>query len=175
MPGAGKSTIVSSLKEQGYFTLTLGDGVRAEAKRRNLEPTGQNLGQIMLELREKNGAGAVALLLVEQITNSGHKVIIIDGVRSNAEIEVLKKIGTVKLLAITAPPETRFNFLKARGRSDDPDSPEKFNERDNRELGVGINDSIDASDEKILNDGISINELIGSAQKIIQKWKNENT
>ena len=70
MPGSGKSTIVSALKEEGYFTLKLGDGVRAEAKRRNLEPTGQNLGKIMLELREKNGAGAIALLLVDQITNA---------------------------------------------------------------------------------------------------------
>jgi len=175
MPGSGKSTIVSALKEEGYFTLTLGDGVRAEAKKRNLDPTGQNLGKIMLELREKNGAGAIALLLVDQITNTEDSVVIIDGVRSNAEIEVLKKIGNVKLLAITASTETRFNFLKARGRSDDPDTPEKFNERDNRELGIGINESIDASDEKILNGGLTISELIESAQKIIQKWKNENT
>ncbi len=175
MPGAGKSTVVSALQEEGYFTLTLGDGVRAEAKRRNLEPSGQNLGKIMLELREKNGAGAVALLLVEEITNAQDNVVIIDGVRSNAEIDVLKKIGTVKLLAITASPETRFNFLKARGRSDDPNTAEKFNERDNRELSVGINDSIDASDEKILNSGLTINELIESAKTIIEKWKNENT
>ena len=48
MPGSGKSTIVSALKEEGYFTLTLGDGVRAEAKKRNLEPSGQNLCKIML-------------------------------------------------------------------------------------------------------------------------------
>ena len=85
------------------------------------------------------------------------------------------KIGIVKLLAITASPETRFNFLKTRGRSDDPDTTEKFNERDNRELGIGINDSINASDEKILNSGLTINELIGSAKTIIQKWENENT
>ena len=44
MPGAGKSTIVSKLKEQGYETFSLGDGVRSEAKRQNLEPTGENLG-----------------------------------------------------------------------------------------------------------------------------------
>ena len=129
----------------------------------------------MLELREKNGAGAIALLLVDQITNADNNLVIIDGVRSNAEIDVLKKIGIVKLLAITASPESRFNFLKTRGRSDDPDKTEKFNERDNRELCIGINDSINASDEKILNSGLTINELIGSAKTIIQKWENENT
>jgi len=55
MPGSGKSTVVSALKAKGIETLNLGDGVRAEAKRRNLEPTGDNLGKLMLELREKNG------------------------------------------------------------------------------------------------------------------------
>ena len=175
MPGAGKSTIVNALKEAGYFALTLGDGVRTEAKRRNLEPSAENLGKIMLELREKNGAGAVALLLVDQIMNSEYNIVIIDGVRSNAEIDVLKEIGTVKLLAIIATSETRFNFLRARGRSDDPDTHDKFNQRDSRELGIGINDSIDQSDEKILNSGITIDELVVSAKTIIQKWKNENT
>jgi len=107
--------------------------------------------------------------------NSEHNIVIIDGVRSNAEIDVLKEIGTVKLLAIIASSEARFNFLRARGRSDDPDTHDKFNQRDSRELGVGINDSIDHSDEKILNSGITIDELIDSAKTVIQKWKNENT
>ena len=69
MPGSGKSTIVSALKASGIETLNLGDGVRSEAKRRNLEPTGDNLGKLMLELREKNGPGAIANLLTEPIKN----------------------------------------------------------------------------------------------------------
>jgi len=96
MPGSGKSTIVSALKARGLEALNLGDGVRAEAKKRNLEPTGENLGKLMLELRDKNGPGAVANLLTEQIKNSQSDVIIIDGVRATAEIEVLKNVGTVK-------------------------------------------------------------------------------
>ena len=92
MPGSGKSTIVSALKAKGIEALNLGDGVRAEAKRRNLESTGDNLGKLMLELREKNGPGAIAELLTEQIKNSQSGVIIIDGVRSTAEIEVLKML-----------------------------------------------------------------------------------
>ena len=100
MPGSGKSTIVSALKARGLEALNLGDGVRAEAKRRNIEPTGDNLGKLMLELREKNGPGAIADLLTEPIKNSKSKIIIIDGVRSTAEIEVLKNAGSVKLLSI---------------------------------------------------------------------------
>jgi len=131
MPGSGKSSIISALKASGLETLNLGDGVRAEAKRRNLEPTGDNLGKLMLELREKNGPGAIAELLTEPIKNSKAKVIIIDGVRSTAEIEVLKNIGSVKLLSIEASADIRYKFLSARGRSDDPTTRERFEERDN--------------------------------------------
>ena len=170
MPGSGKSTIVSALKARGLESLNLGDGVRDEAKKRNLEPTGENLGKLMLELRDKNGPGAVANLLTEKIKNSQSEVIIIDGVRSTAEIEVLKNVGSVKLLSIEASADTRYKFLGARGRSDDPETREKFEERDKRELGVGIDKSIEIADETISNSNITIDELTERAYAIIERW-----
>jgi dephospho-CoA kinase len=170
MPGSGKSSIVSLMKAKGIETLNLGDGVRAEAKRRNLEPSGDNLGKLMLELREKNGPGAIANLLTKPIKNSQSKVIIIDGVRSTAEIEVLKNVGSVKLLSIEATADTRYKFLSSRGRSDDPSTREKFEERDERELGVGIGKSIAIADEIIVNSDITLDELTERAYKVIEKW-----
>ena len=170
MPGAGKSTIVNKLEELGFEKFSLGDGIRAEAKRRSIEPSGENLGKIMLEVREKNGPGAVAELIKEPIQNSIEEVVIIDGVRSIAEIDVLKKIGDVKLLAIQASSETRFNFLSSRGRSDDPKTRENFEERDNREIGVGIDKSIENADKIITNHNLTIDELVNSAKEIIENW-----
>jgi len=170
MPGAGKSTIADGLKSKGYDIINMGNTVRAEAKNRNLEPTGPNLGKLMLELREKNGQGAVAELVALQIENSKSNVIIIDGIRSNAEIEVLRKYGIVKLLAIHASTNTRFGFLKQRGRSDDPQTKENFEERDNREIGVGISNSIALSDETISNNNLTKDELIEHSFKIIEGW-----
>ena len=170
MPGAGKSTIANGLKTKGFDVFNMGDAVRAEAKRRNLEPSGQNLGKLMLELREKNGPGAVAELIQDQITNSAKNIIIIDGVRSNAEIEVLKKIGIVKLLSIHASSKTRYDFLTKRARSDDPLDQETFNERDKREIGVGISNSIALADETISNNNLTIDELVDTAYKIISGW-----
>ena len=170
MPGSGKSTIVSALKSKGIETLNLGNGVRAEAKRRNLEPSGENLGKIMLQLREKNGPGAIANLLTDQIQNSKSNIIIVDGVRSIAEIEVLKNVGSVKLLSIEATADTRFKFLKARGRSDDPETKEKFAERDNREISVGIDKSISIADETISNNDLTLDELTELAHTVIKKW-----
>ena len=170
MPGAGKSTIAEGLKSKGYDTINMGNTVRNEAKKRNLEPTGANLGKLMLELREKNGPGAVAELVIPEIENSQSNVIVIDGVRSNSEIDVLKKYGTVKLLAIHASTDKRFEFLQQRGRSDDPKTKENFEERDTRELGVGISNSIALSDDAITNNNKTKEELIEASFKKIQGW-----
>ena len=170
MPGAGKSTIAEGLKSKGYDIVNMGNAVRAEAKKRNLESTRENLGKLMLELREKNGPGAIAELVKPQIESSISDVILIDGVRSNDEIQVLRKFGTVKLLAIHASINTRFDFLQKRGRADDPQTIEHFEERDNRELGVGISNSIALSDYAISNVGLTKDELIESTYKIIQSW-----
>jgi dephospho-CoA kinase len=170
MPGAGKSTIADGLKLKGYDIINMGNAVREEAKKRNLESTRENLGKLMLELREKNGPGAIAELIKSKIETSAANVILIDGVRSNDEIQVLRKFGTVKLLAIHASTDTRFDFLQKRGRSDDPQTKDHFEERDNRELGVGISNSIALSDYAISNINLTKEELIDSAFKIIQSW-----
>jgi len=171
MPGAGKSTIANGLKEKGFEIINMGDAVRAEAEKRNLEPTSQNLGKLMLELREKNGPGAVAELIKPSIENSNSNVIVIDGIRSNDEIQVLKKSANVKLLSILASTDTRFTFLHDRGRSDDPKSREIFEERDNRELSVGVGKSIESADESISNNELTKDELIEAAYQVIQSWK----
>ena len=170
MPGAGKSTIAEGLKSKGYDIINMGNAVRAEAEKRNLEPTRENLGKLMLELREQNGPGAIAELIKSNIESSSSNVILIDGVRSNDEIQILKKFGNVKLLAIHASTKTRFDFLQKRGRSDDPQTHKHFEERDNRELGVGISNSIALSDYAISNIDLTKEELIESGFKIIQSW-----
>jgi dephospho-CoA kinase len=172
MPGAGKSTIANGLKSKNFNIINMGDAVRDEAKKRNLEPSGENLGKLMLELRKNNGPGAVAELIEDKIKNSESDVIVIDGIRSNEEIQVLRKNGTVKLLSVHASTDTRYDFLSNRGRSDDPKSRNNFNERDTREIGVGISTPIALADESISNNNLTIDELVETAYKIIKEWQN---
>lgn len=171
MPGAGKSTIAEGLKKsEGYHVINMGDAIRAEAYQRGLEASRENLAKIMLELREKNGPGAVAELIKPEILSSQTNVILIDGVRSNEEIQVLQTVGNVKLLSIHASVDTRFDFLSKRGRSDDPKSIENFEERDTREIKVGISASIALANETISNNNFTKQQLIDNAYKIIQGW-----
>jgi dephospho-CoA kinase len=170
MPGAGKTTIAEALKSKGFDKTTMGDAVRAEAARRKIKPTGENLGKLMLELREKNGPGAVAELIKNEIINSKSDVVLVDGLRSLAEVEVLKKIGTVKILAIHASGDTRFRFLTGRGRSDAPADRGDFAKRDSREIGVGMSEPIAMADETISNNNLTIEQLVNTAYDIIKGW-----
>ncbi len=173
MPGAGKSTIAGALKRRGLDVIVMGDAVRAEAARRNIEPTGPNLGKLMLELRQKNGPGAVADLIEQQIMDSKTDAVVIDGVRSNAEIDRLRRHGRLRILAVHAAAPRRLDFLSGRGRSDDPKTRDGLDERDAREMGVGMSDSIALADETISNNDTSIDGLVETAHTMILRWMRE--
>ena len=57
-----------------------------------------------------------------------------------------------------------------RKRSDDPLTRENFEERDNREIGVGLQEIIQLADESIENNDVTIDEMVDSAIKIFQNW-----
>lgn len=170
MPGSGKSTIAEGLRSKGYHVINMGNAVRAEAAKRNLEPDAENLGKLMLTLREEDGPGAVVNLIKPEILSSTASVILIDGVRSHEEIQELRTVGPVKLLSIHASTDTRFSFLSRRGRLDDPKSKDNFQKRDDREIKVGISASIALADESISNNNFTKEQLIERAYVIIQGW-----
>ena len=62
MPGAGKSSVADSLKERGFYVISMGDVVRDEARLQNMELTDTNLGNLMLKLRKEMGPGAILIL-----------------------------------------------------------------------------------------------------------------
>ena len=179
MPGAGKSTIAESLREKGFYTIAMGDVIREEARQRNLDPNDINLGKLMLKLRNDLGPGAIAHLILRKINSenisTGEKNnIVIDGIRGIAEVEILKRVGCVKLLAIHASTNKRFTHLKQRARSDDPSAMEEFTTRDQRELTVGISEPIALADETLSNNDLTVDQLKEKAFEIIRKWTRSN-
>jgi dephospho-CoA kinase len=179
MPGAGKSTVADSLKEKGFSVIAMGDMIREEARQQNLDPTDTNLGDLMLKLRKDLGPGAIAHLILrkikrEGIASSGRDGIVVDGIRGIAEVDILKRVGCVKLLAIHASTNRRFTHLKERARSDDPSVIEDFVTRDKRELTVGISEAIALADETLSNNDLTIEQLKEKAFTIIKGWLNSS-
>jgi dephospho-CoA kinase len=174
MPGAGKSSVASFLKEKGFVVMTMGDVVREEAKRQGLEPTDINLGKMMLKLRQDLGPGAVGHIVLQKLARDGSSSnVVIDGIRSIAEVEVLKKVGHVRLLAIHASQDTRFKHLKERARADAPSSGDEFAGRDKRELSVGVSEAIALANEMISNNDLTLQQLKLCAYNIVKEWLEE--
>jgi dephospho-CoA kinase len=174
MPGAGKSSVASFLKEKGFEVVTMGDVVREEAERQGLEPTDINLGQMMLKLRQDLGPGAVGHIVLQKLARDGSSTnVVIDGIRSIAEVEVLKKVGHVRLLAIHASQDTRFKRLKQRGRADAPSNGNEFAGRDKRELSVGVSEAIALANEMISNNNLTLEQLKLRAYDIVKEWLEE--
>lgn len=170
MPGAGKSTAAKALEAHGFKRVVMGDVIREEVRRRGLEPDEKNTGKVMLELREKYGPGAVAEVCMRAIKSARADVVVVDGVRSYAEVQVFRKGGKVKLMAIAASPERRFKLLTERGRADAPTSRSKFEERDQRELSVGVGNAIALADETISNERATQQELGNRAVELVEWW-----
>ncbi len=153
MPGSGKSLVVEAAQENEYSVVAMGDVVREETLKRELELNPKNVGAVMLDLRKTNGAGVIAEKCIPRIEHAKGNKLVIDGLRSLKEAEVFKlRFPGFRLLAIHASPETRFTRLRGRGRSDDPQNWEVFHERDLRELSVGLGDAIAMSDYMITNE-----------------------
>jgi len=174
MPGAGKSVVVNAAKENGYGIVVMGDVVREETVSRGLELNPQNIGKVMLDLREKEGKNVVAKRCVPKIEKSLQPKIIVDGVRSLNEVEEFKNhFPKFTLVAVHSSPETRFKRLYHRQRSDDPKNWQVFSERDMRELDVGLGEAIAMAEHIIINEEKyevvkrKANEVL---RKVEQKW-----
>lgn len=173
MPGAGKSTAAELSEALGFKIFRMGDDVRMAAEKRNISLTDENLGAVMLQLRQSGGITAIAVLCKERIErDSKSKLVVIDGIRNINEFFEFKKLGRAILVSIHATPERRFKFLQARARSDSPQSYQSFEARDRRELSVGIGEAIALSDEVIVNSG-SLAELKDKSSHLFKRLKTE--
>jgi len=158
MPGAGKAVASQAGKQLGFDVYILGDVIREETERRGLDPTPQNMGAVMLDIRAKEGPAVVAKRLLAKIEQSKASTVIIEGVRSLHELNEIRTKYELIPLAIHASPKTRFQRLLSRNRSDDPKTWETFQERDFRELDVGLGHVLALADVVLVNEG-SISEL----------------
>ncbi|WP_449463447.1 AAA family ATPase [Tardisphaera miroshnichenkoae] len=159
LPGAGKSTVSSLAEAQGLPVVSMGDAVREELRRRNLEPTPENFNSLTIGLRREYGDVAIAVLTLELIRKRGYlgaPELVVDGVRSLAEVEHMKgwpQVESVKVLAVLASFRDRFVRLYGRGREGDPKTENDLRNRDAAELSVGLGNLIALADVFLVNEG----------------------
>lgn len=165
LPGSGKTTAIKAIENLG-IVVSMGDIVRNEAKKRNMEPSGNNIGKIAKKLREEGGPAIIAEKCVELIKMENEEVIIVDGVRSLSEVNVFRKFWKFPIIAVISHEEKRLKRLFERSRSDDPKSLEELKVRDKREIEFGLDKVLENADYIIQNNS-SIKDLKKKTRKLV--------
>lgn len=154
LPGSGKGEAAAVARERGVPVVTMGDVIREECRRRDLDPA-EHHGRIARALREEDGLAAIAersLPHVEAALESSD-VVLVDGLRSVVELEAFREAfgDDFVLVSVEAPFETRAERLGARARDDSDLDREALREREERELGFGMGDVMDRADVTVEN------------------------
>jgi dephospho-CoA kinase len=157
LPGSGKGEFAEVARERDVPVVVMGDVIRAECRRRGLDPADHH-GAVAQQLREEDGKLAIAersLPLVEK-SLEWNDTVVVDGIRSDAEaMRFREEYGDDFLLvAIEAPFEDRAGRVDVRGRDTSADDGgESLEERDERELGFGMGAAMLRADVTVDNDG----------------------
>ena len=167
LPGAGKSLFCEIGKRLGYELIIMGNQVRKEAENRGVDNDSESLSRLMLELRKERGNNAVANMCIDKINEKTNENIIIDGIRNIEEIELFTEIGDVKIVLISNTSEQRMKFLLERKRSDAPIDIEEFNQRDSKELEIGLGQVMERADIIIENVELTKEEYTKKTESIL--------
>jgi len=154
LPGSGKSEFSRCAAELGIPVLVMGDVIRRVAAERGLAADDAVLGKISGELRAQHGRGAIARLMLPAIRELGAQVVLIDGIRSDAEVDEFRRaFSGFTLVGVNSSFDTRWRRLRWRGRSDDLTTAEALLRRDERELGWGLGAALDSAELTVENEG----------------------
>jgi len=160
MPLSGKTTVAEIMKENGFELLDMGEVVRKEMDKRNIE-SGKE-GEFVNKQREEKGVDAIAQLSIPYLEKKLEKndKTVITGMRGwsekkRFEEETGKKIEVV---AVWASRETRKERREERMREEDRKG-QGFHERDLREIKNGVGKLMALSDKMIINNEKEIEEL----------------
>lgn len=168
-PASGKGEFSRIAKEMGIPIVVMGDVVRRELDNAGLKKTDKNMGEMSRCLRQGLGMDALARLSIPLIEEQRSKVVLVDGIRGDAEVETfLEKFKDFRLIGVDSSFETRLRRLKDRGRSDDTFDTDGLLARDKRENGWGLFRAFDMADYIITNEG-TLEEFEKKARELIEE------
>jgi len=169
LPGSGKSTVASMFQDHGLPVVVMGDVVRREAMVRGVKPSLGSMRRLMLRLRMEKGEAVIADLCIPPIYETGSNTVIVDGVRSLAEVRRFQRFADTILIGVFSPRWLRFKRLRRRRRRDAPRTLKDLTLRDMTEINVGLGDVFALADFVLVNDSTikSLELSVGRISSII--------
>ena len=153
-PASGKGEFSRVAAEAGIPVVVMGDVIRRKAAGAGLGTSDAALGEMAVRLRKEQGMDAVALATIPAVEALGAPVVVIDGLRGDAEARRFReRFPGFVLVGIASTFEHRLARLSARGRSDDLSRGADLRNRDRREEGFGLARALAMADRVLENDG----------------------
>jgi dephospho-CoA kinase len=173
LPASGKGEFSAVARRMGIPVVVMGDVIRAAVEREGLPPTDKNMGDVAGRIRQKEGMDAIARLTIPFIESESSPLVVVDGIRGDAEVNAFRHhFTTFTLVGISSDFETRVKRLTNRGRSDDSISHQDLRARDERELGWGLGRALLQADITLCNEG-SLERFSRSVQHLLTELTEE--
>ncbi len=173
LPASGKGEFSKIAERLGIPVVVMGDVVRNAVKKAGLLPTDENHGAMANWLRAERGMDAIAILCVDAIREHNAPLVLIDGIRGDAEVRVFRdNFPGFRLIAIETSFEKRLARLCERKRSDDVGSASGLATRDERELGWGLGNALKLADIRLNNNG-SLEEFTDRVTELIRSMERD--
>ncbi len=168
-PASGKGEFSRIAGEMGIPVVVMGDVIREETRNAGLPPTDENLGAVAQQLRQNGGMDEIARRCVPRIRNINAPVVLVDGIRGDAEVRLFREtFSGFVLVGIEAPFAVRAARLSKRGREDDRENPRALAERDLREAAWGLDRALSGADHLIGNAG-TLEEFARESKALLQR------
>lgn len=168
LPASGKGEFSKIAAGMGVPVIVMGDMIRNAVKDAGQKPTDANLGAMANRLRAERGMDAIAHLCVPEIQRQTAPLVLIDGIRGDAEVTMFRRIFPgFTLISIDSSFETRLARIRVRGRSDDFESADRLRSRDLREMGWGLGNALKDADLHLSNEG-TLAEFFVAAHNLLE-------
>jgi len=180
MCGSGKSVVADELVRKGYQFVRFGQLTLDIVKERCLEPTEENEKVIREDLRKQHGMGAFATLNLPKFDKFLEQCnLVADGLYSWTEYKILKDYykDQMVVVAVIAPPETRYSRLETRTKIDEqmrsrPMTKEQAQSRDYAEIeNIEKGGPIAMADYYILNNQ-TLEHVLQETNKLFEVLRN---
>lgn len=127
----GKGEAAKYLESKGFKYQSLADIIREAVKDRDLPITRDNLIATGRELRARHGTGYLAERIMERLEPGQNYVV--DSFRHEDEVAVFRKASNFYLLVVKTQREIRFKRIRERGRENDPQTYDEFQDLEKAE------------------------------------------
>ena len=163
--GSGKDTLADILIVYGFKKYVYSDVIKRELKKRNMEPTRENLQNMGNILRERKGSDVLSKRIYEKIMEEKAEKALVVGIRNQGEVEFFKRLENFKLVWVEANDDVRMKRLIERGSKKDPSTDDMFQRLEEKEKTTGISKLKELADVVIENNG-NVSELEEKAREV---------